>query len=344
MSRNTQPVLTRRETLERLGAVAGAGIIGLGTSAARAEGPPETTKIRLMYDRQIPVLCYGPMILAEDFLRLEGFTEITYEGYGNAINDAQVLVEDRADFAASLGSDLVVTIDKGGPIVTLTGLHAGCVEVFASNAVNDIRDLAGKRLLATGLGGPEHVFLSGIVAFVGLDPARDVTWVWEADYSKWPDLLEHGKVDVVNAFPPQNLELHERRVGHVILNTTVDDPWRNFFCCLVAGRSDFVRRNPVATKRAVRAFVKANQLCEFEQESTAKRLVELGAIDRYDFALKTLQDVPYGAWRNFDPRDTLRFLSLRLREARLIQSAPNQILANGTDFKFLEEIRREMKT
>ena len=335
---------TRREALRRLSAAAvGTGVLGLGARPALAEPPPETRTIRLLSDPEVPILCYAPQYLAEEFLRIEGFTDVLYRGFEGATSDSQVLIDDTVDMTAGLGSDFIVAIDSGAPIVVLSGLHAGCVEMFASDRVTSIQDLAGKRIVVTGPGGPEQIFISSVVAYVGLDPARDIEWVFEPNYGAWPELLEAGKVDIVNAFPPQNLELREKQIGHVILNTTTDDPWRHFFCCMVAARREFVRDNPIATKRAVRAFVKATQLCEADKEGSARLLVERGATDRYDYALKTLQEVPYGAWRTYDPGDTLRFFALRLREAGLVKGTPREILERGTDFRFIDEIRREMK-
>ena len=338
------PAWTRRKLLGRTAAAAGAGMLGLGIESARAEPPPETTSIRLSYDHSVPILCYSPILIAEQFLRLEGFTEVKYAGYDGAYTDAQILTENRADIGANLGSDLVVAIDKGAPVVALAGLHVGCSEIFAQTRVKSIRDLAGRRLLATTPGVYEHIVLSSLIAFVGLDVSRDVEWVWEPDYNKWPDRFAQDHIDVMAAFPPMTFMLREMNVGHVILNTTLDDPWRNFFCCMVMGRSEFVRRNPVATKRAIRAIVKANQLCDQDREGTAKRLVELGVTDRKDFARRALDEVPFGAWRDFDPSDTLRFFSLRLREAGMIKSSPRQVLDQGTNFSFLDEVRRELKT
>ena len=334
---------TRREVLRRLSAAAGAGMLGLGARSAAAEPPPETRSIRLLHDPEIPILCYAPQYLAEEFLRLEGFTDVRYNGFGDATSDSDVLVQDRADLSAGLGSDFVHAIDSGAPIVVLSGLHAGCTEMFASDRVADIQDLAGKRAVITGENGPEHIFLSSVVAYIGLDPARDIEWVVEPNYGKWPELLETGKVDIVFAFPPQNLELREKGIGHVILNTTTDEPWRHFFCCMVAARREFVDKYPVATKRAIRAFVKATQLCEADKELSARLLVERGATDRYDWALKMLEEVPYGAWRSYDPGDTVRFYALRLREAGLVKGTPREILERGTDFRFIDEIRRELK-
>lgn len=336
-------IWTRREVLRRLSATAtAAGLLGLGARPAAAEPPPEIRSIRLIFDPEVPVLCYAPQYLVEDFLHLEGFTDVSYVGYGDAISDYQVIGPGKADISAGLGSDHIVGIDAGAPIVVLGGLHAGCVEVFANDRVHSIRDLGGKRVAMYGLGGPEHVFLSSVIAYIGLDPVRDIEWV-EATYSEWPRLLEEGKVDVVSAFPPHNLVIRDKKIAHVILNTTIDDPWRHFFCCMLAARREFVLENPIATKRALRAFVKANQLCSREPEQAARLLVERGATTSYDYALQTLRDVPYDAWRTYDPEDSLRFFSLRLRQAGLIEATPREIIGRGSNLRFINELRRELK-
>ena len=67
-------------------------------------------------------------------------------------------------------------------------------------------------------------------------------------------------------------------------------------------------------------------------------------MEQYDYALQSLKDIPYDRWREYDPEDTIRFYSLRLREAGLIKSSPNQIIAQGTDWRFLKEVKKELRT
>jgi NitT/TauT family transport system substrate-binding protein len=112
---------------------------------------------------------------------------------------------------------------------------------------------------------------------------------------------------------------------------------------MLAGNTEFIRKHPIATKRVLRAILKITDLCVTEPEPVAQRLVDRGFTPRYDFALQTLTDVPYGKWRDYDPEDTLRFYALRLHEAGMIKSTPNQILAAGTDWRFLNELKRELK-
>ena len=72
-------------------------------------------------------------------------------------------------------------------------------------------------------------------------------------------------------------------------------------------------------------------------------MVEGGFTARYDYALQTLKDVPYNKWREYEPEDTIRFYALRLREAGMIKLNPNRIVADATDWRFLNELKRELK-
>ena len=129
----------------------------------------------------------------------------------------------------------------------------------------------------------------------------------------------------------------------MILNSTVERPWSQYFCGLLAGNTDFIHQHPTATKRAVRAILKATDVCAAEPRKAAQRLVDAGVTPRYDLALQTLNELPYASWREFDPEDTMRFYALRLHEAGMIKSTPNAIIAEGTDWRFPNELKRELK-
>jgi NitT/TauT family transport system substrate-binding protein len=99
----------------------------------------------------------------------------------------------------------------------------------------------------------------------------------------------------------------------------------------------------VATKRVMRAVLKATDLCATEPSRAARLLVEGGFTARYDYAQQALSELPYDKWREFDSEDTIRFYALRLREAGFIKSSPQKIIADGTDWRFLNELKRELK-
>jgi NitT/TauT family transport system substrate-binding protein len=157
------------------------------------------------------------------------------------------------------------------------------------------------------------------------------------------ELFAEGKIDAFLGLPPEPQELRARNIGHVIFNSAIDRPWSQYFCCMLAGNRDYIRRHPVASKRVLRAIIKAAELCTAQPERVARQIVDAGFTPRYDYALQTLKEIQYARWREYDPVDAIRFYSLRLREAAFIKATPNKILADGTEWRFFNELKRELK-
>jgi NitT/TauT family transport system substrate-binding protein len=151
------------------------------------------------------------------------------------------------------------------------------------------------------------------------------------------------QVDALTAFAPQQLELRTKKLGHVILNTAQDRPWSQYFCCVVTANREFVARYPVAAKRALRAYLKAADICANEPERVARYLVAKGYEPRYDVALQVLRELSFNRWRQNHPEDTLRFYAVRLNEVHMIKSSPNKLIGQGTDWRFLTELKKELK-
>jgi NitT/TauT family transport system substrate-binding protein len=107
----------------------------------------------------------------------------------------------------------------------------------------------------------------------------------------------------------------------------------------VTGNREFVRKYPVATKRALRAIFKAVDLCTREPNLIARFLVDRGYRNDYNLTLQALQEIPYNTWRQYDPEDAVRFYALRLHEVGMIKSTPQKLIAQGTDWRFLNELK-----
>jgi NitT/TauT family transport system substrate-binding protein len=325
-----------------IGALAAGGAATLGGARPRsagAEPPPETTRIRLFKWRSI---CVTPQFIAEDLLKTEGFTDVQYIQMPGGLGGERLLADGDIDINSQFSAPLIVRIDAGAPVVFLGGLHVGCFELFANETVRAIPDLRGKIVAVPELGSVQHVFLSAILAYVGLDPRRDVKFVTPPPEQS-QRLLADRRIDAYLGFPPDPQELRAKKIGHVVLNSTQDRPWSQYFCCMVAANREFVRKHPIATKRALRALLKANEVCALDPEGAARRAVDRGFAARYDYTLETVKSIPYGKWREYSPEDTIRFYALRLHEAGMIKSPPQKILSQGSDWRFLNELKKELK-
>lgn len=329
-------MISRRALLKGF-AVTSGGVLG-APAASAAEPPPETTRIRLS---QIEGICVAPQYVAHDLLRLEGFKDVQYVTI-NAAVQYQAFAAGVVDLSMAFVAPFLVQLDAGVPVVLLAGVHVGCFELFGTGNIRSIRDLKGKRVGVPALGSAHYLFLSSMAAYVGLDPRKDIEWVTHATADS-ATILTEGRVDALIGFPPIPQELRAKGVGHVIVNSSVDRPWSQYFCCTIAAQKTFVEKHPVATKRAIRAIMKATDLCALEPERAARIVVERGFTKAYDHALATMKEIPYNRWREYDPEDTVRFYALRLREVGQIKSNPQKLIAQGTDWRFLNELKKELK-
>jgi NitT/TauT family transport system substrate-binding protein len=341
---------SRRHFLTQLGIASVAGLGGLGATGTRslaAEPPPEVTTIRFEKD---PVTCIAPQVFQE-LLHAEGFTDIRYVDLtedhirrADATNSgfiADMIAHREVDFGRDFAPSLIMGMNAGAPVTILSGLHLGCYAVLGNNELRTIRDLRG-RVVGANIYN-ERRLLTIIASLVGLDPAKDFRWV--TDPSLRPmDLFVEGRIDAFLAAPPDLQEVRAKNIGHVIVSSITDRPWSQYYCCMLATSTEFARKYPVATKRVLRAILKATDLCVSEPDRVARLLVEQGYSARYDYALQALSEVRFNVWRDYDPEDTLRFYGLRLHEAGLIQSSPQKLIAEHTDWSFLNELKRELKT
>jgi NitT/TauT family transport system substrate-binding protein len=326
---------TRRRFLTTLSLAGAAGFVRTPPTLA-AEGRLETTTVRIT---KTPGICTAPQYVAEELLRAEGFADVRYV---KAIDTSEGIASGEVDFGLNFASVLVAGLDRGVELTVLGGVHVGCFELFVNEDSRSLTDLKGKRVGIAALGSPGHLFLAAMAAHVGIDPGKDVHWVTSQPAGPM-ELFTSGKVDAFLGFPPDPQQLRAQHIGRVIVNSALDRPWSQYYCCMLAGNRVFVRSYPVATKAVLRAILKAADLCVTEPARAAQRLVDGGYTPRDDYALQTLNEVPYDKWREYDAEDTLRFYALRLHEVGMIKSSPQKLIADGTDWRFLNDLKRELK-
>ena len=334
-----QIIRNRRSFLTGLSAVGAAGLLRPDQLLAASEAPPETTFVRL--PRYIGgAYCWSAQYLAGEMLRAEGLTVHFFQG-DTSIDHAVWMARGATDLSINYVPLHIQQIEAGVPIKVLTGLHSGCLELIANESVRSIQDLRGKRVGVTQFNNNSHVLLTLMAAYVGLDPVNDIEWI--ADRGSPTKLFIDGKIDAFLGAPSGPQELREKKIGHTILNTAIDQPWSHYFCCMISGSNAYVSRYPVTTKRILRAILKATDLCVSNPEWVAQQLVDRGFLKRYDYALQTLNEIRYDRWRDFDAENSIRFYSLRMQETGMIQSRPQKIITEGTDWRILNELKRELK-
>jgi NitT/TauT family transport system substrate-binding protein len=331
-------IQTRRDFLASLSAAGAAGVLGPRPALA-GDGPPETGTIRLAKAGSI---CIAPQYLAKELLHAEGFTDVRYVEAAWGLGHAQMIARGALDFGLTFAAPLAIALEAGEPLTIIAGADVGCFELLANDTIHRIADLKGRSVGVPAMESSQHVFLTSMATYVGLNPDEGINWVTSPSV-KPKELFAAGKIDAFLGFPPEPQQMRARNIGHVIVNSAIDRPWSQYFCCMVAVNADFVRQHPVATKRVLRAILKAIDFCAADPAGAARYLVDRGITERYDYAFETLTELAYDRWREYDPEDTLRFYALRLHEAGMISSSPNQLIAAGADWRFLNELKRELK-
>ena len=327
-----------------LGGLLASGVATAGLCPPRAEAadpPPETTRLRLV---RIPAVCMAPQVVAEDLLRGEGFTDVAYVPAPDLATVERLLATGEIDLAINYGGRIVIRLEAGDPIVTLTGIHTGCVEIIGGPRVRSMADLRGKRIAAGRVAAGVPGFLEMILGQLGLRAGRDYELL-NPPAPEGIEMFARGEVDAFTGIPPEPQELRSRGFGRVVLDSGRDRPWSQYFCCMVAAGRSFHDRHPAAAKRAVRALLKGADRCSAEPERSARLLLDRGVTVKYEWARDTFRELSrqYRAWRDYDPEEALRFYALRLREVGQIKANPKELIARGADWRIIRELRKELR-
>jgi NitT/TauT family transport system substrate-binding protein len=113
---------TRREFLATAGLAGVGAFLGVQSEGIAAESPPETTKLRLP---QGTSTCQAPMYVAEQLLRTEGFSDVTYVKQSGA-GIYKSLGSGEVDISVTFVAPFILEVDAGKPVVLLGSVHVGC--------------------------------------------------------------------------------------------------------------------------------------------------------------------------------------------------------------------------
>jgi NitT/TauT family transport system substrate-binding protein len=345
MNNNSTDGWSRREFLSRT-LLTGAGMyLGLGSDLglAAAEPPPETTTIRFQ-DLRSP--CWVPQLMAEPLLREEGFTDIQYLKHAKPFQGPYDILAGKIDFAAQFMGAMFTGLEPGNQLVFVAGLHSGCYSLIGSDRIRSVLDLKGKKVWAGGGGefgiGP-LTFFKVLGAYVGLDTDKDVQYV-EVPGPEAVGMFKRDEIDAFMSFPPGPQKLRTAGIGHTLVDTNIDRPWSQYYCCVIVGRRDFIRDNPIATRKVIRSILRANDIVSQDPMAAAQMLVDrkLRKPDDKEFMAQAFREIPYDKWRHYSPEDTIRYYALRLREFGATKYSPNEIIEQNTDWSHLASLKDEL--
>jgi NitT/TauT family transport system substrate-binding protein len=296
--------------------------------------PPETTSVRIV----MPPECDPGIWLAQDYLRDEGFTNISYVRTNFTVR--AWLTDGLADIAPAHPEFMVATIDAGLPLTVLAPLHSACLELWTDRSITTPAGLKGRRI-SVRMKDPSDQFFAFFAALLGYGGIGDVHFVEAGldNYDAMIDAFTQGRADAVLAGGAEGPKLRRSRtLGNVILDSMTDKPWSLYECCHLVANRDWARQNPVAAKRATRAVINATNKAALDHARAAHDSVAMG-FPKEESLVKAAMDMCRYNWRDVEPTETVRFFALRLEQAKVIKSTPEQVIDAGTDFAFLRQLR-----
>ncbi len=203
---------------------------------------------------------------------LEGFTDVSYVVTEAAVATSETIARGELDFSLNFVGPLALAIDAGDPIRFWRVCIPAASNCSATKSVRRITDLKGKTLGIQGLGSTPHVFLTSMAAYVGLDPEKDIRWLITSPSVRAKELFIEGKVDAFLGFPPEPGELRARHIGHVVVNSSIDRPWSQYFCCMLAGNADFDSQQPGRHQAcSARHSQSGGPLCHWNRNASPNR-------------------------------------------------------------------------
>ena len=231
-------------------------------------------------------------------------------------------------------------LHQSNPVAAHGGLPAACYDLFAQAEIRAIRDLKGRSVSISIHGAAEHVLMAGIAAYVGMDPAKDIRWLVGGNIDEANRAFVDGRADAYLAPSGEPLALRARGIRDWLWD---DRPRSQFFFCMLPGNRQFVSRYPVVTDRATRGFYYAAYICATQPERAARLLADRGFAPSNSTVLEVLRELPYDRRRDMPPEDTIRFHTLRLCEGVIVKANPRKLIDRGTDWWFLDELKKELK-
>ncbi len=343
----------RRELLRR-GAALGAVLVSIDALAACGAAPattiasatpsprpsptptslpaPETTSIRLAAGP-----CDAPLMAAERFLREEGFTDVQLSGPGQIAT----LTSAKADLSTIFVTEHAAAVDSGKAVVALAGVHPGCAELWAAPSVTSIAGLRGHTVSvpAKTADNIPYAMFSIALKNAGVDP-KDVNIVVDANPLK--AYLE-GRSDAVFVAATGAVAMHANSAnkGHLILDQAMEKPWSEQDCCILVANGDWLRANPIAARRAVRAILRAADSLGKDRGDAVKLATDkglFGGSKSYEAVRAAANMVPLD-WRVLDLARSLRFHGGLMEQVGLVKMAADDIAAKGADLAILKDVR-----
>ncbi len=212
--------------------------------------------------------------LAEDkgYLKEEGIdVELNY--INNGTDAFQALSSGKVDVISTYGTGgPLIQIAKGQDFTMFGGyMIIGATPVFANpnTTYKSVEDFRGKKI-AIMRGGTPDIVLKGILYDAGFDLKKDVTFIEMKKNTDVMEAVRSGQADFGSV--STGFELQIAKAGMKIVMWP-DELWPNHSCCRMIAKTSWLKENPEATQKLLRAYLRAEEA--MQKDGGMNRVVEL---------------------------------------------------------------------
>lgn len=206
-----------------------------------------------------------------------------------------VYINNGSDAFSALSSgqvDVISTYGTGGPLIQIANgqeftvfggyMIIGATPVFAlpETKFDSIEDFRGKKI-AIMRGGTPDVVLKGILYDAGFDLEKDVTFVELKKNTEVMEAVRSGQVDFGAVSTGFELQIKEAGMEIVLWP---DELWPNHSCCRMLAKTSWLKENPEAAQKLLRAYLRAEQ----DMNEDMSRVVEL-TVKELDMSVETAE-------------------------------------------------------
>ena len=261
-----------------------------------------------------PTFFYPLVARAKGYFKEEGLDVEVVNSQGSGSKMAEMLASKQIQFANAGIENAVKLNTQGKPTVVLFSYmnrldYANIVvnkELYDSGQIKTLKDLAGKKIGVTGLGGGLHTAGEFIVSRVGID--KQVEFIPLGDSSGVLGGLKAKRVEAIVANESWRQKTEAEGFGKTIFNPSDDATWNEVFGGNIPGIAlwalkDYVQDNKDTVEAYVRATAKAMKYLQtadpgevFEAVKNESDEIKVSGKDQFVSVFKELRKKVY----NFD--------------------------------------------